>query len=126
MIEELLVGMFFGAVALGVGVAVRRSQTGSSINLKGPKKESAGMSGTATPNRTADQSPRKTPPAPNAAPSDFVELTEAQRYEVGRLVKKGNLIEAIKYVRIQKNIGLKEAKDLVDALNDQFWKQGKK
>lgn len=44
------------------------------------------------------------------------ELTKADTEQVARLIRSGNKIEAIKLVREKTGLGLKEAKDLVDAL----------
>jgi len=47
-------------------------------------------------------------------------VTEAPREEVGlpppvvEALRKGNTVEAIKLLRLERNLGLKEAKDLVD------------
>lgn len=51
---------------------------------------------------------------PTAGPT----LTPAELQDVKQLVEAGRTIEAIKLVRLRTNIGLKEAKDAVDALRD--------
>lgn len=47
----------------------------------------------------------------------YSEVPAAQDGEIVELIKRGNMIEAIKLYREQTGLGLKEAKDAVDELH---------
>ena len=51
-----------------------------------------------------------------------VELSETQRLEVQALVAEGKKVEAVKRVRQETGLGLKEAKDYIDQLEPQTTK----
>jgi len=45
-------------------------------------------------------------------------ITDAEYWVVCELIKTGLFIESVKFIRMQYEIGLKEAKDVCDAIRD--------
>jgi hypothetical protein len=68
----------------------------------------------APPSRSGSRPPPAPAPAPVAAES--VEIPEALRLELWKLIHTGNPIMAIKLMRDRTGVGLKEAHDYIEAM----------
>jgi ribosomal protein L7/L12 len=97
-ISYLLVGI---AIALVIGVFVWMREKNSASNTFTGNVDSGGHAGMSSAHASTQAS--------NIAPGNAEEAVRA-------MLDSGNKIEAIKHVREQTGLGLKEAKDLVEAM----------